>query len=115
MVVTLAYIALFLVFSWVILRINQKSDSLSKSVFIAIFLGAVIGLSLHFISANHTKTIIEWYSIVGNGYVHLLKLVAIPLIFISILSAINKLENSAGIGKMSLTIVGCMLCLVMVA
>ncbi|EAN2761448.1 cation:dicarboxylase symporter family transporter [Salmonella enterica] len=98
MVVTLAYIALFLVFSWVILRINQKSDSLSKSVFIAIFLGAVIGLSLHFISANHTKTIIEWYSIVGNGYVHLLKLVAIPLIFISILSAINKLENSAGIG-----------------
>lgn len=115
MVVTLAYIALFLVFSWVILRINQKSDSLSKSVFIAIFLGAVIGLSLHFISANHTNTIIEWYSIVGNGYVHLLKLVAIPLIFISILSAINKLENSAGIGKMSLTIVGCMLCLVMVA
>lgn len=115
MVVTLAYIALFLVFSWVILRINQKSDSLSKSVFIAIFLGAVIGLSLHLISANHTKTIIEWYSIVGNGYVHLLKLVAIPLIFISILSAINKLENSAGIGKMSLTIVGCMLCLVMAA
>ncbi|EIL6366011.1 cation:dicarboxylase symporter family transporter [Salmonella enterica] len=115
MVVTLAYIALFLVFSWVISRINQKSDSLSKSVFIAIFLGAVIGLSLHFISANHTKTIIEWYSIVGNGYVHLLKLVAIPLIFISILSAINKLENSAGIGKMSLTIVGCMLCLVMAA
>lgn len=55
MVVTLAYIALFLIFSWVILRI----DSLSKSVFIAIFLGAVIGLSLHFISANHTKTIIE--------------------------------------------------------
>ncbi|EAQ0536677.1 Na+:H+ dicarboxylate symporter, partial [Salmonella enterica] len=39
MVVTLAYIALFLVFSWVIFRINQKSDSLSKSVFIAIFLG----------------------------------------------------------------------------
>ncbi|EBF4865467.1 Na+:H+ dicarboxylate symporter, partial [Salmonella enterica] len=29
MVVTLAYIALFLVFSWVTLRINQKSDSLS--------------------------------------------------------------------------------------
>ncbi len=42
------------------------------------------------------KLLSEWYSIVGNGYVHLLKLVAIPLIFISILSAINKLENSAG-------------------
>ncbi|SUH15926.1 C4-dicarboxylate transport protein [Salmonella enterica subsp. enterica] len=90
MVVTLAYIALFLVFSWVILRINQKSDSLSKSVFIAIFLGAVIGLSLHLFSANHTKLLSNGTASSGNGYVHLLKLVAIPLIFISILSAINN-------------------------
>ncbi|WP_213733075.1 L-cystine transporter [Citrobacter europaeus] len=115
MFVTLAYIAFFLVCSWAIFRINQKSHSLSKSVFIAIFLGAVIGLSLHLTAADDSKTVIDWYNIIGNGYVNLLKLVAVPLIFISILSAINKLENSAGIGKMSLTIVGCMLCLVMIA
>ncbi|WP_288627479.1 cation:dicarboxylase symporter family transporter, partial [uncultured Citrobacter sp.] len=115
MFVTLAYIAFFLVCSWAIFRINQKSHSLSKSVFIAIFLGAVIGLSLHLIAADDSKTVIGWYNVIGNGYVNLLKLVAVPLIFISILSAINKLENSAGIGKMSLTIVGCMLCLVMIA
>ena len=110
MFVSLAYIAFFLVCSWAIFRINQKSHSLSKSVFIAIFTGAVIGLSLHLIAADERKTVIDWYNVIGNGYV-----VAVPLIFISILSAINKLENSAGIGKMSLTIVGCMLCLVMVA
>ncbi len=115
MFVSLAYIAFFLVCSWAIFRINQKSHSLSKSVFIAIFTGAVIGLSLHLIAADERKTVIDWYNVIGNGYVNLLKLVAVPLIFISILSAINKLENSAGIGKMSLTIVGCMLCLVMVA
>ncbi|MDM2929323.1 cation:dicarboxylase symporter family transporter [Citrobacter sp. Cm046] len=115
MFVTLAYIAFFLVCSWAIFRINQKSNSLSKSVFIAIFLGAIIGLSLHLITPDRSKTVIDWYNIIGNGYVNLLKLVAVPLIFISILSAINKLENSAGIGKMSLTIVGCMLCLVMIA
>ncbi|MDU5731131.1 MAG: cation:dicarboxylase symporter family transporter [Citrobacter freundii] len=115
MFVSLAYIAFFLVCSWAIFRINQKSHSLSKSVFIAIFTGAVIGLSLHLIAADERKTVIDWYNVIGNGYVNLLKLVAVPLIFISILSAINKLENSAGIGKMSLTIVGCMLCLVMIA
>ncbi|MBS6490160.1 MAG: cation:dicarboxylase symporter family transporter, partial [Citrobacter freundii] len=115
MFVSLAYIAFFLVCSWAIFRINQKSHSLSKSVFIAIFTGAVIGLSLHLIAADESKTVIDWYNVIGNGYVNLLKLVAVPLIFISILSAINKLENSAGIGKMSLTIVGCMLCLVMIA
>ena len=108
MFVSLAYIAFFLVCSWAIFRINQKSHSLSKSVFIAIFTGAVIGLSLHLIASDERKTVIDWYNVIGNGYVNLLKLVAVPLIFISILSAINKLENSAGIGKMSLTIVGCM-------
>ncbi|AEG98959.1 L-cystine transporter [Klebsiella aerogenes] len=115
MFITPAYIALFLIASWGLFKLEQKSHSLSKSVFIAIFLGALLGLSLHFIANEPRKTVIDWYSIVGNGYVNLLKLVAVPLIFISILSAINKLENSAGIGRMSLTIVACMLCLVMVA
>ncbi|NDO80861.1 L-cystine transporter [Citrobacter sp. NCU1] len=115
MFTTLAYVALFLFCSWAVFKIDQKRQSLSRSVFTAIFLGAAIGISLHFLATGDSKTIIEWYNIVGNGYVNLLKLVAIPLIFISILSAINKLENNAGIGKMSLTIVSCMLCLVMIA
>lgn len=115
MFITFAYIVLFLICSWGIFKIDQKSHSLSRAVFIAIFIGAIIGLSLHFIATDSSKIVIDWYSIIGNGYVNLLKLVAVPLIFISILSAINKLENNAGIGKMSLTIVTCMLVLVMIA
>lgn len=115
MFTTLAYIALFLICSWGIFEIDKRSSSLSRSVFAAIFIGALIGLSLHFIASDSRTTVIDWYSVIGNGYVNLLKLVAIPLIFISILSAINKLENNAGIGKMSLTIVACMLILVMIA
>lgn len=115
MFITLAYIALFLICSWGIFEIDKRSSSLSRSVFAAIFIGALIGLSLHFIASDSRTTVIDWYSVIGNGYVNLLKLVAIPLIFISILSAINKLENNAGIGKMSLTIVACMLILVMIA
>lgn len=115
MFTTLAYIALFLICSWVISTIDKRSQSLSRSVFIALFIGAAVGLSLHVISADNRQAVIDWYGIVGNGYVNLLKLVAVPLIFISILSAINKLEHNAGIGKMSLTVVACMLILVMVA
>lgn len=110
-----AYIAFFLLCSYGIFKLDLHKDSLSKSVFIAMFLGALIGVSLHFISADARQSVIDWYSIAGNGYVNLLKLVAIPLIFISILSAINKLEHGAGLGRMSLTIVGCMLFLVMTA
>lgn len=115
MLTTAAYIALFLLCSYGIFKLDLRKDSLSKSVFIAMFLGALIGASLHFIPADAGQRVIDWYSIVGNGYVNLLKLVAVPLIFISILSAINKLEHGAGLGRMSLTIVGCMLALVMIA
>lgn len=87
-----AYIAFFLAFSRATFRINQKIASLPKSVFIAIFAGTAIGLSLHLLDTD-------------NGYIHLLKLVVIPLIFIFILSAINKLKNRAGIGRISLTTV----------
>ena len=109
------YAVLFLLACALIYKIDKKSGSLSKSVFIAIFIGAAIGLSLHLIAEENSIKIIEWYSVVGNGYINLLKLVAIPLVFISILSAINKLENNVGIGKTSLTLVGCMLFLVMLA
>lgn len=44
-------------------------------------MGAVIGLSLHLIAADESKTVIDWYNVIGNGYVNLLKLVAVPLIF----------------------------------
>jgi L-cystine uptake protein TcyP (sodium:dicarboxylate symporter family) len=109
------YLIVFFVFCVVIFKVDRKSTSLSKSVFIALFLGSLIGLSLHFIAGDTSKTVIEWYSVVGNGYINLLKLVAVPLIFISVLSAINKLESGIGLGRISLTIVGCMLLLVMVA
>ncbi len=80
-VVTLAYIALFGFRGSFSLRIESKSDSRRKLLY-----RYLLGLLLvypSFAFSNHTKTIIEWYSIVGNGYVHLLKLVAIPLISIS--------------------------------
>lgn len=75
MVTTFTYIVLFLICSWGIFKTDQKSESLSKSVFIAIFLGAIIGISLHFIPETSSETVIEWYNIAGNGYVNLLKLV----------------------------------------
>lgn len=116
MVVFSLYLVLFFLFSVFIFKLNIKKDALSKSVLIAIVLGGLLGVSLQFIpDRGLTQQVIDWYGVVGNGYINLLKVVAIPLVFISILSAINKLENAAGIGKMSLTIVASMMVLVMLA
>lgn len=60
MFTTLAYIVLFLICCWGIFQIDRKSQSLSRAVFIAIFIGAAIGLSLHFIATENSKTVIDW-------------------------------------------------------
>ncbi|WPM86146.1 cation:dicarboxylase symporter family transporter [Apirhabdus apintestini] len=109
------YLCAFALFCFLIYKINKKTTSISKSVFSAIVMGAGLGITLHFIPEAHGNTIISWLAVVGSGYISLLKVVAMPLIFISILSAINKLENAAGVGKMSLTLVACMMGLVMMA
>ncbi len=58
---------------------------------------------------------LEWVNIVGGGYVSLLKVVMMPLVFTSILSAINKLEQAQSLGKISAVLICSMLTLVMIA
>lgn len=48
---------------------------------------------------------LAWINIVGNGYVHLLKMIAMPLVFISILAAVAKIEQAALIGKISFWVI----------
>jgi hypothetical protein len=67
MFITLAYIAVFLVCCYGVYKIDKRSASLSKSVFIAIFLGALLGLSLHLLPMEHNQSVIEWYDVVGTA------------------------------------------------
>lgn len=43
----------------------------------------------------------SWYNIIGTGYVKLLQMVAMPLVFISILIAFTKMKIGKNFGKMA--------------
>lgn len=47
------------------------------------------------------KDSISWFNIVGNGYVKLLQMVVMPLVFVSILGAVTKLHEASALGKIS--------------
>ncbi|MCH4390638.1 L-cystine transporter [Staphylococcus haemolyticus] len=69
--------------------------SFPKRVFTALGLGIVFGIALHLIYGANSKvleTTTDWYSIVGDGYVALLQMIVMPLIFISIVSAFSKIQ-----------------------
>lgn len=91
---------------------QKKHVSFSKRVFTALGLGIVFGLLLHFIYGTTSKVTtgsIDWFDIVGNGYVKLLQMVVMPLVFISIVGAFTKLKLTKNIGKISFLVIGILL------
>ncbi|KPL60032.1 L-cystine transporter [Rossellomorea vietnamensis] len=102
-------ILVFLVLIGVLLHMQRKNVSFSKRVFAALGMGIVFGLGLQWVyeagDENVTQSI-EWFNIVGTGYIKLLQMIVMPLVFVSILSAFTKLKRSSNLGKISVLIIG---------
>lgn len=74
---------------------SKKHVSFPKRVFTALGVGIIYGVILHLIygvNSKVLKTTTDWFSIVGDGYVTLLQMIVMPLIFISIVSAFSKIQ-----------------------
>lgn len=90
----------------VILHMMAQHISFAKRVFTALGIGIVFGVLLHLIYGTHSNVITstsDWFNIVGQGYVALLQMIVMPLIFISIVAAFTKIqigEKFAKIGSL---------------
>ncbi len=103
-------VALFIIglFIWM----QKRHVSFSKRVLLALAVGIVAGFILQWIygmGSSVTKETTDWLGIVGGGYVKLLQMIAIPLIFISIIAAFTRLELKTNIAKIGIWIIGTLL------
>lgn len=103
-----------IVFSLLLFGLWQTRNtnwSLSKKVLLGMLLGILFGLILKALYANNPvlDSSVAWINIVGHGYVQLLQMVVMPLIFVSILGAVIKLHQTAALGKISLLVIGILL------
>ncbi|MDF2787302.1 MAG: sodium:dicarboxylate symporter [Neobacillus sp.] len=90
----------------------KKHVSFSKRVFTGLGLGLIFGFIVHLIygaDSEVTTESIAWFNIVGSGYVKLLQMVVMPLVFISIVGAFTKLKLTKNIGKISVLVIGILL------
>lgn len=104
-VVMLALIGLLL---WM----QKKHISFTKRVFTGLGLGLVFGVVLQAIYTSSSDVLAkssDWFNLVGRGYVGLLQMVVIPLIMVSIISAIMKLKGKQNLGKMTALIIATLL------
>ncbi|CCG87146.1 L-cystine transporter [Erwinia piriflorinigrans] len=86
--------------------------SLSKKVLFGLTIGVLFGLALHTIYGENNPVIkqsVSWFNLVGNGYVQLLQMIVMPLVFASILSAVARLHNASSLGKISFLTIGVLL------
>lgn len=93
-------------------RMQKKHVSFSKRVFAGLGLGILFGFILNLLygtTSDITATTIEWFNIVGSGYVKLLQMIVMPLVFISIVGAFTKVKLSENLGKISFYGIGILL------
>jgi len=83
-------------------RLGQRGLSLSMRVLYGLLGGAIFGLLLNFNSAvlgESLEAFLNWTRLVGVGYVSLLKMIIMPLILVSMIAAVIKLDAISALGR----------------
>ncbi|CCN72642.1 L-cystine transporter [Vibrio nigripulchritudo] len=113
--VNLAIFGLILLF---LFKQQRQSSTLSRLVLLGLVSGSLFGLALQLVLGEGHASIkesLDWINIVGRGYVGLLKMIIMPLVLVSMIAAVVKLENSGSLGKISALTISVLLVTTMIS
>ncbi|WP_028107859.1 L-cystine transporter [Ferrimonas futtsuensis] len=113
-----ANLLVMLTLLWMLYRMQQKHIKFTHRVFAGLGLGVAFGLLLQLVygvDSPELATSIDYFNIVGKGYVQLLKMIVMPLVMVSIISAILKLKDAEALGRISGLTIGVLLVTVAIA
>ncbi|MGR5175426.1 L-cystine transporter [Vibrio mediterranei] len=103
-VAVIAALAVFLGILVFLYGQQQKQHSLSRLVLLGLILGSGFGLGLQLLFGEGHAAIsgtLDWVNVIGRGYVGLLKMIIMPLVLVSMIAAVVKLEKGGSLGKIS--------------
>ena len=90
---------------------QKKHISFTKRILLALVVGIVYGAILQMIYGASSPEVTlsnSWFAVIGTGYVRLLRMIVIPLIFVSITGAIVN-QKTKNLGKTSALIIAVLL------
>lgn len=103
-IIIIINVAILLILMAFLHYLNKKHVKFSNRVFAGLGLGILLGLALQLIfgaTSDVVTSTVPWYNIIGTGYVKLLQMIAMPLVFISILAAFTKMKLGNNLGKIA--------------
>jgi len=111
-------LAIFVALLFLLQKTVYFGLSLAAKTFVALVGGILFGTILQLAYGHDGESLIrslQWFDLVGGGYVRLLQMIIMPLVFASILAAVTKLHNASSLGKISSLTIGILLFTTMIS
>lgn len=106
---TILNLILFCALLYVIYNTSKKTQSLSRKVFTGLVLGLAFGFFLQLlygVDSDVMAQTLNWTNLVGDTYVRLLRMIIMPLILITMIGSVLRMDAIASVGKIGVSIVG---------
>jgi len=108
-ILTLLNLAVFAGLIALLLKVRKADHSLARQVFSGLILGVIYGLTLQLLySGNETvmSQTLQWTNMVANIYVGLLRMIIMPLILITMIAAVLRLQQVTAMGRIGASVIG---------
>lgn len=99
-------------------QLSKMEMGLSRRVLVGLVLGSIFGFYLQLVfglTDQATAETLEWTNVVGNSYVNLLRMIIIPLVLITMMASVLRVEEIKSLGKIGGTVVGILVLTTMIA
>ena len=99
-------------------QLTKNDTSLSRRVLTGLVAGSLFGFYLQIVfgySGAVTEQTLEWTNVIANSYVNLLRMIIMPLILITMIAAVLKVEEIKSLGKIGGSVVGILVLTTMIA
>ena len=103
------FIAALIGLFFIVKQMEKKKVKFSKRMIVATVLGLVLGIVIQAVakfpqdieSVTWISETTKWYGLVGYGFMDLLKMLVVPLIFLSIIRVIINMKADQNLGKLT--------------
>lgn len=82
--------------------LKNKKVSFAKRMIVSLVIGLILGIGLDFLGSTNTlykefarTEISTWYSLVGSGFLKLVQLLAVPVVFLSIIEVMTNIKGDS--------------------
>lgn len=106
---TVIFILVLVALFFLMYKLKQNNVSSAKRIFIGTFLGLFLGLAIQIQSnfsnspteIKYVNEITKWYGVFGDGFIALIKMLIIPLVFVSIVNVIVNINANTNVKKLT--------------